>query len=630
MKVATWTNVRTAYGSWVSLHTGFSTAMRGGTIMGLLLTSIGVIMLSSLVVVYYYAGTDGGFWLGRVEKQKNLPTGSHLFEAVCGFGLGASFVALFGRVGGGIFTKAADVGADLTGKNEYGLNEDDPRNPACIADNVGDNVGDVAGMGADLFGSFAEGTCAAMLVFACDGRVNGEPLISTFTCMTLPLLISSFGILTGLATFMFLGCTLNVKETKDVEPSLKYYMFLSTLLQTPFCFIFPFLTLPEKFQMESYEASWMTASICIASGLWIGLGVGVLTEYYTSYAYRPVQEVAEAQQTSASTGLIFGIALGYQSSVLPAVLIAFALCVAHQLCGMYGIALSALGMLSTLSVSLAIDGYGPIADNAGGIAEMSQLPGIVRERTDALDAAGNTTAAVGKGFAIGSACLVGFALFGAFTVRCQISADTKPREGFVTHHADIMNPWTFLGILIGANMPFAFSALLMKSVGTAAQEIVRECQRQFPRIIKGEMQPDYDSCIKISTQAALREMILPGALVVITPLVGGVIFGENFVCGLLGGIISSGVMMGLSMSNTGGAFDNAKKYIEAGGLGPEHGKGSLAHKHAVIGDTLGDPLKDTSGPSINILIKLSAIVSLVFADLIHNRSSANGGPKWIS
>lgn len=626
MRLATITNVRTAYSSWISLNEGFFTAMRGGIIMGLLLTSIGTIMLGATVIMYYYLGDDGRFWLGHVEKQKNLPSGSHLFEAVCGFGLGASFIALFGRVGGGIYTKAADVGADLTGKNEYGLNEDDPRNPACIADNVGDNVGDVAGMGADLFGSFAEATCAAMLVFACDAKVENEALISSFTCMLLPLLISSYGILSGLITFWILGFTVNLKENRSVEPSLKLYMFISTLVQTPFCFLLPFLTLPEKFQMESYDATWMTASICIVSGLWIGLAIGSITEYYTSHAHAPVREIAEALQTSASTGLIFGIAMGYMSTLLPACLIAGALCLAHQLCGIYGIALSALGMLSTLSVSLAIDGYGPICDNAGGIAEMSGLPKFVRERTDALDAAGNTTAAVGKGFAVGSACLVGFALFGGFTVRCQIS--TSNNEGN-THHADIMNPWSFLGILIGANLPFTFSALLMKSVGLSAQDIVRECQRQFPLIMKNIMEPDYDSCIRISTQSALRHMLLPGALVIFTPLIGGILFGENFVCGLLAGIISAGVMMGLSMSNSGGAFDNSKKYIEAGGLGPAHLKGSEAHKHAVICDTLGDPLKDTAGPSVNILIKLSAIISLVFADLIHSRSSSSGGPFWL-
>lgn len=636
MRLATFTNLRTAYKSCISLQEGFFTAMRGGIIMGLLVTCAGVLSLGAVTLFYFYLDTEtsaGESWFFNhivLDKKLHLPPKSLIFENVCGFGLGASFLALFGRVGGGIFTKAADVGADLTGKNEYGLNEDDPRNPACIADNVGDNVGDVAGMGADLFGSFAEGTCASMLVFATECTLEGGKvhLADNLGCVLLPLLLSSYGILSGLISFVLVGYFMDLKGEKSrVERSLRLYMILSTLLQSFWCFILPFLVLPNEFHVNGGKTTAMTAGGCAMLGLWIGGIVGLITEYYTSQAYRPVQEIAESMQVSASTGLIYGISLGYASVVLPGFLIAGSMCLVHQLCGVYGITLAALGMLSTLSVSLAIDGYGPICDNAGGITEMSGLPDEVRDRTDALDAAGNTTAAVGKGFAVGSACLVGFALFGGFIVRCGIAASSREIKG---HHADIVDPWAFFGILVGASLPCAFSSMLMKSVGLAAQAIVKECQRQFPLILNENKEPDYDTCIQIATKSALIQMILPGSIVIVAPIIGGCLFGENFICGLLAGIISSGVMMAISMSNSGGAFDNAKKYIEAGGLDPEIRKGSEAHKASVIGDTLGDPLKDTSGPSLNILIKLSAITSLVFADLIHYCSNTSGGPKWLS
>merc|ERR1719460_184854 len=360
----------------------------------------------------------------------------------------------------------------------------------------------------------------------------------------------------------------------------------------------------------------MTCCYCILAGLWSGLVIGVVTEYYTSHTYRPTREISESQEVSAATGIIFGLALGYKSCIIPTFCIGATICVSHICAGMYGIACAALGMLGTLVCALTIDVYGPISDNAGGIAEMAGLDEYVRERTDALDAAGNTTAAVGKGFAIGSAALVSLALFGAYCVRTETSS------------VNILNQWTFAGLLYGAMMPFWFSAMTMKSVGEAANDMVRECNRQFPQIMEGQA-PDYKTCVPISTQASLREMIGPGALVILSPIIFGCALGKNACAGLLSGALVAGVMMAVSMSNTGGAWDNAKKYIEAGGLGEGKGKKSQAHKNAVTGDTVGDPLKDTSGPSINILMKLSAIVSLVFGGVIANWSNPAGGPFWI-
>merc|ERR1719247_1781766 len=362
---------------------------------------------------------------------------------------------------------------------------------------------------------------------------------------------------------------------------------------------------------------WSCAIPCII-GAWSGLLIGFVTEYYTSHSYRPVREIAETQKVSAATGIIYGLALGYLSNIIPTLCIGITVLVAHSLAGFYGVALGALGMLSTMTMGLTIDAYGPISDNAGGIAEMSGLGADVRRRTDALDAAGNTTAAIGKGFAIGSAALVSLALFGAFCVRANITT------------VNILNPWCWCGLLYGALMPYAFGAMTMKSVGEAANDMVQECMEQFPKIMSGEMEPQYTRCIEISTDASLREMIAPGALVLLSPLVAGVAFGKECTAGLLSGALVSGIMLAISMSNSGGAWDNAKKYIEAGGLGPEHPKGSAAHKNAVTGDTVGDPLKDTSGPAINIVIKLSAIMSLVFGTVIDSYSNKEGGPFWIN
>jgi len=492
------------------------------------------------------------------------------------------------------------------------MDEDDHRNPACIADNVGDNVGDIAGMGADLFGSFAEATCAALVIAA-----SNNELKDSFPAMMYPVLISSTGILVGLVTLIVVGCFYKVKELPDIEKALKGVLVISTMIETPVIIGLSFLCFPTQGEDEDIPFKWKTV-IAVLCGVWSGLLIGYVTEYYTSHSFSPVRQISETQKVSAATGIIYGLALGYLSCVVPVFCLGATVLVAHSLCGMYGIALAALGMLSTMTMGLTIDAYGPISDNAGGIAEMALLGPEVRKRTDALDAAGNTTAAIGKGFAIGSAALVGLALFGAFTVRAKIEV------------VDILDPWSFTGLLIGAMIPYAFSAMTMKSVGTAATDMVNECMRQFPLIINEGVKPDYETCIAISTAASLREMIAPGALVILAPLLSGIIFGKNCTAGLLCGIIVSGVQLAISMSNSGGAWDNAKKYIESGGLGPNFAKGSGAHKNAVTGDTVGDPLKDTSGPALNIVMKLSAIMSLVFGQIIAECSNPEtGGPRWL-
>jgi inorganic pyrophosphatase len=603
MKIAVYTNVRTAHECWAELRRGFDVAIQGGCVMGLSLVSIGIINLFILIQF--------------LLKYSSLRD-QELYEAVAGYGLGGSSIALFGRVGGGIYTKAADVGADLSGKNDYGMDEDDYRNPACIADNVGDNVGDIAGMGADLFGSFAESTCAALVLASSsiDLKEHG------WCAIMYPVLISSLGVVVGIVTLLVSGIVypINNQDPNTVEKALKGILNISTALMTPVVFYLSKVCLPETFKMdkEGPEVQWWYCCLSISLGLWSGLLIGYVTEYYTSASYTPVREIAETQKQSAATGIIYGLALGYLSCIIPVLALGITILVAHSLCGMFGIALSALGMLGTMTMALTIDAYGPISDNAGGIAEMSGLPEQVRERTDCLDAAGNTTAAIGKGFAIGSAALVSLALFGAFTVRAEI------------HDVDILDPWVFTGLLFGAMMPYAFAAWTMKSVGEAANDMVKECLGQFPGIMAGTQKPDYHRCIQISTDASLREMIKPGLLVIASPLVAGLGFGKNACAGLLSGALVSSVQLAISMSNSGGAWDNAKKYISAGGLGPQFVKGSEAHKNSVTGDTVGDPLKDTSGPALNIVMKLTAIISLVFGSAILKYSNAQGGPIWMS
>jgi H(+)-translocating pyrophosphatase len=520
-----------------------------------------------------------------------------LYSCVSGYGLGASSVALFGRVGGGIYTKAADVGADLVGKVEAGIPEDDPRNPATIADNVGDNVGDIAGMGADLFGSLAESTCAALVIAA--ESSSEEP----WSVVSFPLVITSMGIIISIFTAL-VAFKYPPRTQSSVEKVLKYQLVISSVLNTLVLSLIVEIFLPSSVSVSSMTVTRWAIYGCAVSGLWTGLIIGYVTEYFTSKAYSPVRDVAMASHSGAATNIIYGLALGYKSVVIPVIALCASIYISFSLANAYGVAIAALGVLSNMATGLAIDGFGPISDNAGGIAEMAGLGPEFRENTDALDAAGNTTAAIGKGFAIASAAYVSLALFSAFISTVNLSS------------VDILQPIEFAGLLYGAMLPYWFSAMTVKSVGRAAFAMVDEVRRQFrerPGIMTGEEKPDYSKCIKISTDASLREMIPPGILVMLSPLVIGYLFGYKAQAGVLAGTLVSGVQLSISSTNTGGAWDNAKKYIESGSLGEGNGKGSNVHKAAVIGDTVGDPLKDTSGPSLNILIKLSAILSLVFA-----------------
>ncbi|WP_132315752.1 V-type H(+)-translocating pyrophosphatase [Pseudobacteriovorax antillogorgiicola] len=577
MKIATMGNVRTTIKAKIGLSEAFSVAFQSGAVMGFGLVGLAVFGLITMCIAY-----------GSIIEEKEL-----LMEMVAGFGLGGSTAALFGRVGGGIYTKAADVGADLVGKVEQGIPEDDPRNPAVIADNVGDNVGDIAGMGADLFGSCAEATCAALVIGATSAAIAADPFAIYF-----PIIISAIGIPISLITCFF--ARLDSKAT-SAEPILKKQLLISTVLMTIACIVITKWGLLESFVINGKTVTNTNVLISLLSGLWSGLLIGYVTEFYTSHSYRPVREVADASNTGPATNIIYGLALGYKSSVVPVIALAVTVYLSWTLAGMYGIAIAALGMISTIAIGLTIDAYGPVSDNAGGIAEMVELGPEIRERTDLLDAAGNTTAAIGKGFAIGSALLTALALFAAFLVRSNIQA------------LDLLSPLVFAGLLVGGMLPFVFTAQTMKGVGVAANAMIEEVRRQFrekPGILKGTEKPDHRTCVAISTAAAIKEMIAPGMLVMLTPLVFGYLFGVEALAGLLAGTLVTGLVMAVSASNSGGAWDNAKKYIEAGALG---GKGSEAHKAAVVGDTVGDPFKDTSGPSINILMKLMAILSLVFA-----------------
>ena len=480
-----------------------------------------------------------------------------------------------------------------------------------IADNVGDNVGDIAGMGADLFGSFAESTCAALVV----ASVSSLGVTHNWAALMYPLSVSAAGILVCLVTSLLATEFRPARVVSEIEAALKTQLIVSTAVLTPIVYFITIGSLPAEFTGIFNDAGAMTpvknwhVFICVAAGLWSGLLIGITTEYFTSNRYAPVQEVATACKTGAATNIIFGLALGYKSCIIPVITLAIAIFISSSLASMFGVACAALGMLSTLAIGLAIDAYGPISDNAGGIAEMAGMGDDIRERTDALDAAGNTTAAIGKGFAIGSAALVSLALFGAYITRAGLHAID----------ASILDPKIFAGLLVGAMLPYWFSAMTMKSVGKAALAMVEEVRAQFrtiPGLMEGTAAPDYKRCVQISTDASVREMIAPGCLVIFTPIITGTLFGTHALAGVLAGALVSGVQMAISASNTGGAWDNAKKYIEAGAS--EHArslgrKGSETHKAAVIGDTVGDPLKDTSGPSLNILIKLMAVESLVFA-----------------
>mmetsp|Transcript_53394 Transcript_53394/g.141551 ORF Transcript_53394/g.141551 Transcript_53394/m.141551 type:complete len:912 (+) Transcript_53394:30-2765(+) len=722
MMVAVFANARTTVSAkkegaagWMA---SFNTAFRAGGVMGFSLVALSMMILYAMCLVYREQ-----YSVFNAKGERSIDYIA-LFECIAGYGLGGSAIAMFGRVGGGIFTKAADVGADLSGKvigigDGKKLDEDSPYNPACIADNVGDNVGDVAGMGSDLFGSFGEATCAAMLI----GASSLDITTHGWAAVVFPLFISATGIVVCLAVSFVATDIRPVHKEEDVELVLKIQLGLTSLVMTAVLYPVAAWALPEAIHIQGVKGvvTPFTCYICIVAGLWGGCIIGFITEYYTSHSYQPVRDVARSTETGAATNIIYGLALGYKSVIIPVILLSIIMFIALKSAGMYGVALAALGMLSTLATCLAIDVYGPISDNAGGIAEMVELPHSVRDKTDALDAAGNTTAAIGKGFAIGSAALVSLALFGAFITRTSVSMSAA--SALTTKGVNLLSPIVFAAVLFGAMVPYWFSALTMRSVGEAAHAMVKEVARQFSEIPgladcgglnfeerqrwrasnRPLVKPDYRKCIDIATQASLREMIPPGLLVILSPIIVGFFFGVEAVSGLLAGSIVSSVQLAISMSNTGGAWDNAKKYTEKGGLngwfefndgtgvgdqdrfrkmatalngdealtqtvkvsggadrqvpirewledvqrtnparykkimeGDEGvvatdgrkckyaGKKSAAHAAAVVGDTVGDPLKDTSGPALNIVMKLMAIISVVFANFFMSINHGNG------
>ncbi|OJW70269.1 MAG: sodium-translocating pyrophosphatase [Candidatus Amoebophilus sp. 36-38] len=596
MRVATKANVRTTQAARHSLANAFRISFTGGTVMGMGVTGLATLGISSLLCIFFY------FFAPQGIDTANRDTLVIILETITGFSLGAESVALFARVAGGIYTKAADVGADLVGKIEAGIPEDDPRNPATIADNVGDNVGDVAGMGADLFGSYVATILAAMVL---GNEVDTLKQSGRLLPIFFPLFIGVAGTLISIiASFM-----IRISEGGNVQKAINKGNWAATILIGVAAYFLANMLLPESLSMRSQHFTNIDVFYAIVTGLLVGVLVGNITQYFTEMGQSPVRFIIQQSNTGHATNIIAGLYVGMSSVALPMLLFAAGIYTSFKFAGFYGVAIAAASMMATTMLQLSIDAFGPIADNAGGIAEMSGLPQEVRQRTDVLDSVGNTTAATGKGFAIASAALTSLALFAAFVKTANIDS------------IDIYKAPVLAGLFVGGMIPFLFSALAIKAVGKAAMAMVQEVRRQFREIsgiMEGKAKPEYEKCVQISTQAALKGMLLPGALAILTPLLVGILYGPEVLGGLLAGITVSGVLMAMFQSNAGGAWDNAKKSFEKGVEidGKMYYKGSEPHKASVTGDTVGDPLKDTSGPSMNILIKLASIVALVIAPII--------------